>query len=102
VKYGLFSLKGHEARLGGGKKDFSMLFTYAATDSYLNGRDKLGFLITQTAFQTKGAGAGFRRFRIGGSTPLRVLAAEDLVRIKPFEGASNWTGLIVLQTYPVQ
>ncbi len=27
-EYGLFSLKGHAARLGGGEKDFSMLFTY--------------------------------------------------------------------------
>ena len=29
VNYGLFSLKGYEARLGGGKKDLAMLFTYA-------------------------------------------------------------------------
>jgi SAM-dependent methyltransferase len=106
-KYGLFSLKGHEARLGGGKKDFAMLFTYAAADNYLRDGDKLGFLITQTAFQTKGAGAGFRRFRIGSGTPLKVLSAEDLVSLKPFEGASNWTGLVVLKkgqdtTYPVE
>jgi len=95
-KYGLFSLKGHEARLGGGKKDFSMLFTYASADSYLSEDGKLGFFIPQTVFQTKGAGAGFRRFRLGEGLPLKVHLAEDFVEIKPFEGASNWTGMLVL------
>ena len=33
--YGLFSLKGAAARLGGGEKDFSMLFAYAAIDFYV-------------------------------------------------------------------
>ncbi len=40
-KYGLFSLKGHAARLGGGKKDFAMLFAYAAMDNYLDKGGKL-------------------------------------------------------------
>jgi len=34
-RYGLFPLKGYETRLGGGEKDFSMLFTYASADSQL-------------------------------------------------------------------
>jgi hypothetical protein len=34
-KYGLFTLKGHAARLGGGKKDLSMLFVYVCLDNYL-------------------------------------------------------------------
>jgi hypothetical protein len=42
-EYGLFSLKGHAARLGGGEKDFSMLFTYAVADHYLKRNGKLGF-----------------------------------------------------------
>ncbi|MCL4476011.1 MAG: hypothetical protein M1508_07285 [Nitrospirae bacterium] len=28
-------MKGHETKLGGGEKDFSMLFTYACADNYL-------------------------------------------------------------------
>lgn len=105
-KYGLFSLSGHAARLGGGKKDFSMLFTCAAGDNYLLPSGKLGFLITQTAFHTKGAGAGFRRFMRGSRSPFKVVVAEDMADLKPFEGASNWTGAIVLQkgattSYPV-
>ncbi len=94
--YGLFSLKGFQSRLGGGKKDFSMLFVYASADYYLKDGAKLGFLITQEVFKSKGAGEGFRRFRLGDGVYLGVLKAHDLVSIKPFEGASNKTAAIIL------
>jgi hypothetical protein len=105
-QYGLFSLKGHAARLGGGEKDFSMLFTYAAADYYLTKNGKLAFLITQEVFKSKGAGEGFRRFRIGDAEPLKVTKAHDLVSVQPFEGAANKTALIILKKgantkYPV-
>lgn len=105
-EYGLFSLKGHAARLGGGEKDFSMLFTYAAADYYLAENGKLGFLITQEIYKSKGAGEGFRRFQLGERDHLRVLKAHDLVSVQPFEGASNKTAAIVLRKgqktkYPV-
>jgi hypothetical protein len=105
--YGLFSLKGHAARLGGGKKDMAMLMLYASMDSYLKDGGKLGFVITQTVFKTKGAGDGFRRFRIGEAGPhLKVLSAHDLVALQPFEGASNRTATVTLEKgeateYPV-
>lgn len=106
INYGLFSLKGHAARLGGGEKDFSMLFTYAATDYYLKNGAKLGFLITQEVFKSKGAGEGFRRFKLGDKEQIKVLKAHDLVTVQPFEGAANKTALIILQKgapsiYPV-
>jgi len=107
VDYGLFSLKGHAARLGGGKKDLSMLFTYAAMDRYLKKRGKLGFVITQTVFKTKGAGDGFRRFRLGqDGEHLRVLHVDDMSRLQPFEGATNRTSVMICQRglktrYPV-
>ena len=106
-KYGLFSLKGSASRLGAGEKDFSMLFTYAVADFYLDDNGKLGFLITQEVFKSKGAGEGFRRFRLGdGGAQLEVLKAHDLVAVKPFEGVSNKTAAIILRkgsptTYPV-
>lgn len=105
--YGLFSLKGHAARLGGGEKDFSMLFTYAVADYYLTNGGKLGFLITQEVFKSKGAGEGFRRFRLGEGAPLKVLKAHDLATVQPFEGAANKTAAIILSkgkptTYPVR
>jgi len=104
--YGLFSLKGHAARLGGGEKDFSMLFTYAAIDYYLKNDAKLGFLITQEVYKSKGAGEGFRRFRLGDEEPFKVLKAHDLVTVQPFEKAANKTAMIILKkgsptTYPV-
>jgi SAM-dependent methyltransferase len=104
--YGLFSLKGHAARLGGGEKDFSMLFTYAAADYYLAVNGTLGFLITQEVFKSKGAGEGFRRFRLGDRDTLKVLKAHDLVTVQPFEGAANKTAAIILKKqgkteYPV-
>lgn len=66
-------------RLGGGEKDFSMLFTYASADYYLKDGPKLGFLITQEVFKSKGAGEGFRRFQLGDGKYLKVLKAYDLV-----------------------
>jgi len=104
--YGLFSLKGHAARLGGGEKDFSMLFTYAAIDYYLKSKAKLGFLITQEVFKSKGAGEGFRRFRLGDKEFFKVLKAHDLVTVQPFEGAANKTAMIIAKkddvtVYPV-
>ncbi len=95
--YGLFSLKGFQTRLGGGKKDFSMLFVYAASDYYLKEGAKLGFLITQEVFKSKGAGEGFRRFQLGEKKYLKVLRAHDLVSIQPFEGAANKTAAIILK-----
>lgn len=100
-RYGLFTLKGHAARLGGGKKDLSMLFVYVAADVYLKPAGRLGFVITQTLFKTKGAGDGFRRLQIGNSnTHLRVQTVEDLTELQPFEGATNQTAIIVLTTGP--
>jgi len=105
-EYGLFSLKGHAARLGGGEKDFSMLFTYTSADYYLKKGAKLGFLITQEVFKSKGAGEGFRRFQLGDHDFLKVIKAHDLASVQPFEGAVNKTAAIILTkgkktTYPV-
>lgn len=104
--YGLFSLEGMAARLGGGEKDFSMLFTYAALDYYVADKGKLAFLITQEVFKSKGAGEGFRRFRLGERAPFRILKAHDLVQVQPFEGAANKTAILVARKgeptrYPV-
>jgi len=105
-RYGLFSLKGHEARLGAGEKDFSMLFTYAASDYYLQRGGKLAFLITHEVFKSKGAGEGFRQFALKEKNiPLRIILMEDMVNLMPFQ-AANKTSLFVLEkgrptSYPV-
>jgi hypothetical protein len=102
--YGLFSLSGNEARHGGGKKDLSMLMLYAVADRHLKPGGRLGFVITQTLFQTKGAGDGFRRFRIGNEGDcLKVERVDDLVALRPFGDAANWTSTIILEKgHPTQ
>ncbi|HAO80390.1 MAG TPA: hypothetical protein DCQ92_15765, partial [Verrucomicrobia subdivision 3 bacterium] len=104
--YGLFSLTGQAARLGGGKKDLAMLFTYACLDNYVKDGGRLGFIITQTLFKTKGAGDGFRRFQLGDGAHFKVFQVDDLSDFQPFEGATNRTAIVTFQKgrptkYPV-
>jgi hypothetical protein len=105
--YGLFTLSGNEARHGGGKKDLSMLMLYAVADRYLKVGGRLGFVITQTAFQTKGAGDGFRRFRLGKTGQwLSVQRVDDFINVRPFADAANWTSSVIIEKgrptqYPV-
>jgi SAM-dependent methyltransferase len=108
--YGLFSLSGSAGRLGGGKKDLSMLFVYACVDQYLRNGGRLGFVITQTVFKTKGAGDGFRRLRFGSDeerTVLKPVVVHDMSAMQVFEGATNRTAVFVCEktkqdfAYPV-
>jgi SAM-dependent methyltransferase len=96
--YGLFSLSGTAGRPGGGKKDLSMVFVYVSSDVYLHIRGRLGFVITQSVFKTKGAGDGFRRFgfeREGKWTYLKPVVVHDLSQMQVFEGASNRAAVFV-------
>jgi hypothetical protein len=103
----LFPHKGFDAILGKSKDDISVLMTYVALDKYVRDGGRLGFLITQSVFKTAGAGQGFRRFRLGDGTPLGVVHVDDMADLKPFEGASNRTAIVVLERgrttrYPVK
>ncbi|HHW40560.1 MAG TPA: N-6 DNA methylase [Syntrophomonadaceae bacterium] len=104
--YGLFPHGGMDTILGKGKKDISMLMTYVAVDKYLRRGGKLGFVITQSVFKTSGAGQGFRRFLLPDGTPFGPLVVEDMVKLNPFEGATNRTAVAVFSKgrgiqYPV-
>jgi hypothetical protein len=96
VEYGLFTLSGAKGRLGGGKKDMSMLMTYVSLERYLKKQGRLAFLITQTVLQTAEAGDGFRRFRTH-NRPVRVLSADDLANFNPFDDAANWTSIVAFE-----
>lgn len=105
-KYKLFSHTGLRARLGSAKDDLSVIMTYVAIDRYLKDRGKLGFIITQSLFKTVGGGEGFRRFQLGDNEYFRILAVDDMVELKPFEGVGNRTAIFVTQkgdktSYPV-
>ncbi len=89
------------------KTDVAFLMTYAAADLYL--RDdggRLGFVMTQTAFQSELGGRQFRQFALPSGTKLRVQAVTDMVRVRPFEDAANRTSVLLLEkgaktAYPV-
>ena len=99
-RYGLFSLSGSAGRLGGGKKDLSMLFVYTAVDHYLETGARLGFVITQTVFKTKGAGDGFRQLSFEHDKKrifMKPLVVHDLSELQVFEGATNRTSVLVCE-----
>ena len=109
-KYGLFTLSGARARLGGGKKDLSMLFVYVCVDRYLVDKGKLGFVITQTIFKTRGAGDGFRWLRLKDNNKYIYIApnkVSDISSIQVFDSATNRTSILIASrsskafSYPV-
>jgi hypothetical protein len=109
-KYDLFTLSGSAGRLGGGKKDLSMLFVYSAVDNYLNTEGRLGFVITQSVFKTQGAGDGFRQLRLvkGPTTRwIKPIIIHDLSAMQVFTGATNRTAVFICEksietfSYPV-
>jgi type II restriction/modification system DNA methylase subunit YeeA len=85
-----YGLVGTTARF---KRDLAMLFLVRSFDLYLREGGRLGFLLTFTAFKAQ-AGAGFRRFL---ANKTRILAIHDVVALRPFEGATNRTGAIVVE-----
>lgn len=107
-KYGLFTQKGLNSRMGSAELDFSLLFTYICTDKFLS-RDngKLGFFITRECVTSKKAGAGFRRFELAESKEkISVREFHDFSEVSPFE-AANKTSLLIMELgaatmYPVK
>jgi hypothetical protein len=109
-EYDLFRHGGMRARLGGAKDDISVLMTYVAHDAYLKEGGRLGFVITQTVFKTKGGGEGFRSFTYQKNRKnvyLGVLSVHDMSDLQPFEGATNRTAVFICEkatvpfSYPV-
>ncbi len=103
-EYNLFQQKGMRARLAAANDDLSILLTYVALDRYLNDSGKLGFVITQSVFQGSG-GEGFRQFQFK-TKQLEVVCVHDMVRLQPFESATNRTATITIRKgrptiYPV-
>jgi len=94
-RYGLFTKKGLEARLGAGMDDISVLMTYVSGNTYLKLGGKLGFVITQTLFQSEGGGHGFRRFMLPEKKFFKVREVFDFTAFQPFEGATNRTATFV-------
>lgn len=84
-RYGLFSLRGYEARHGGGKKDIAALFTYAVLDHFVKPGGVLSLVAHVSLFKTSGAGEGFRRFQLGEGDTFAIEEAHDFSRFQPFQ-----------------
>jgi len=103
--YGLFPRRqsGMTTILGAAKYDFASLMTYVALDKYLRRQGKLGFVLTQTLFKTAGAAQGFPRFELPDGTPVGPYLVDDMVELKPFEGATNRTSVAIIgKGHPVR
>jgi len=106
-QYGLFPRGGWRARFAKGNTELAMIFVYATMDHYLTDSGRLGFLVTQSVFQSKDAGRGFRAFNVVGRGKIRIEHVNDLTSIRPFEDAANRTATLVAAfnkdgtTYPV-
>lgn len=91
--YGLRPQKGWRGRFAKGDLEFSMLFAYACADFYTKPEGKLAFLITQTVFQSKEAGRGFRSFHVRNARDFKITQVEDLSGLQPFPFATNRTAM---------
>lgn len=93
-KYNLFS---KDKWVGGIETDISTVILYSACERWLADDGLLGFLITRTVFKSESS-EGFRNFKLPNDEAfLEVCEVEDLTEIKPFEGVSNKTSLILLK-----
>ena len=79
---------------------------YSCLDNYVEYDGKLGFIITQTVFKSRGAEV-FRNFKITSRNYIECLRVDDLSSFQPFEGASNRTAVLICRksekplSYPV-
>ena len=92
--YGFFTQKGYKALVPAGTLDLAALFFYVAADAYLTDDGTLAFVITQSLFQSHGAGEGFRKLSLPEGVPIKILRVEDMVALNPFEGAQNRTSVV--------
>jgi SAM-dependent methyltransferase len=88
--------KGMDTILGAAKYDISSLMTYVALDKYLKRGGRLGFVLPQNLFKSARAAQGFRRFMLPDHTSCGPFVVEDMVQLRPFEGAQNRTATAVL------
>jgi N-6 DNA Methylase len=81
-------------RLGSAGKDLSALFVYVSLDRYIKDAGRLGFVITQTLFQSTAA-TEFRKWKLPGGVDVGVEAVDDWVKVAPFASAGNKTATFV-------
>ena len=91
-EYAIFS---QDRYFGGNELDISAVITYSVAKKWLAPGGKLGFVLTQSHFQSQSS-EGFRRFNVQ-DVPLKVLSVDDFSKVKPFLTAVNKPTILVLQ-----
>ncbi|MFX1535688.1 MAG: class I SAM-dependent DNA methyltransferase [Promethearchaeota archaeon] len=105
--YHLFGSGNTMKKLGGARKDLSMLFIYRSIDLYLKDSGKAGFVVPQSLFKSEAA-RQFRNFYLSNClVSVGVEEVHDLLAINIFENAKNRPALIFLRknevtSYPVK
>lgn len=93
--YGLFPHSGFDTILGKGKKDLSLVLTYAVIDRYLSKTGTLAFIMTQSVLKTGGAAEGFRRFDFGEKA-IKARHVDDFSKMRLFSGAETKPIVLIL------
>ncbi len=81
--------------LGKGKKDLSLVLTYAVIDHYLKTSGTLAFIMTQSVLKTGGASEGFRRFDFGEKN-IKPKHVDDFSKLRIFSGAETKPIVLIL------
>lgn len=98
--YNLFRIKGLQARLGSAHDDICVLLTYIVADIFLKFGGKIGFVLPQTLFKSKGGGDGFRGLRIKDNFSFSIIAVDDMAKILPFDAANKTSVFAAVKTSP--
>ena len=94
-QYGLFPHSGFESILGKGKKDLSLVLTYAVIDRYLSDKGKLAFILPQAILKAGGAAEGFRQFDFGEKA-IKPSHVDDFSKLRIFSGAETKPIVLIL------
>jgi methylase of polypeptide subunit release factors len=102
----LVTQKGWRAKVAAGKTDLSTLFVYRAAERHAASRAKMAFVLPLSLFQSRHAGAGFRKFRSTDGREYALLSLSDFSAVKVFGDAANRTAVATFEVdknpfYPV-
>jgi|GEM_PF-2177013 len=93
----LITQKGWRAKVAAGKTDLSTLFVYRAAQRHAAPNAMMSFVLPLSLFQSRHAGAGFRRFCTAEGRRYGLLALDDFSEIKVFGDAANRTAVALFQ-----
>jgi transcriptional regulator with XRE-family HTH domain len=93
----LITQKGWRAKVAAGKTDLSTLFVYRAAQRHAAANARMGFVLPLSLFQSRHAGAGFRRFCTAEGRHYGLLSLDDFSDIKVFGDAANRTAVALFE-----